>query len=128
MHLFASTSVTDVLEQGKAFAQRALYPLGLEVHLAHIGRAEEVAVQNGIEAPTFGAVEPDLVAARALASPLRRPADLLGNQPVLRGDLRSLGRLGFGDLYVRVYAPDLRVLPANLVSQASGEVVSLDEG
>src|SRR5918992_312875 len=114
----------DVFEHGKAFAQRALYPLGLEVHLAHVGRAEEVAVQNGVEAPSFGAVEPDLVAACALAG----PADLLGNRPVLRGDLRSLGRLGFGDLYVRVYAPDLRVLLADLVSQASGEVVGLDEG
>jgi hypothetical protein len=36
----------DLLEQGKTFAQRALYPLGLEVHLAYIGRAEEVASQN----------------------------------------------------------------------------------
>src|SRR5919107_4907472 len=105
----------DLLEQGKTFAQRALYPLGLEVHLAHIGRAEEVAVQNSVEAPSFGAVEPDLMAACALAGPLSRPADLLGDRPVLRGDLRSLGRLRFGDLYMRVYAPDLRVLVADLV-------------
>src|SRR5215207_5279319 len=118
----------DVLEQRKAFAQRVLYPLGLEVHLAHIGRGEEVAVQNGVEALTFGAVEPDLVATCTLAGPLGRPANPLSNRPVLRGDLRSLGRLGFGNLYVRVYAPDLRVLLADLVSQASGEVVGLDEG